>query len=129
MLATAQGKLVALGVAAALAFGAGWKLRDYQDKADELAETKQRISAISTALEQRTQREQELATRSTDLETELQSLRQSKQKTQIIREKEYVEKPVYRDCVLPADGVRLLNDRVAARPAPAHPGQRQGPLP
>ncbi|WP_165063915.1 hypothetical protein [Paludisphaera rhizosphaerae] len=53
--------------------------------------------------------------RSTKLEFDVAALRESRRAAVVAREKE-IAKPVYSACPVPADGLRLLNDRVAAAP-------------
>jgi hypothetical protein len=62
--------------------------------------------------------------RSRILEAQITSLQKSQKESQAKREKEYVSKPVYSDCVAPLSGVQLLNERIAQRPATPNTGER-----
>jgi len=119
-----QASLIALAVALAFAFGGGWKLRDYQAQGDALEAAKASLATVQKALIDRDALSVSDAMKSRTLEETLAAMRETKTEVQIVREKEYVAKPVYTQCVVPADGVSLLNGRIAARHSAADPGKR-----
>lgn len=98
-------------VASALFYG-GWKLRDLQAKADTADLLKAQAEAIS-------EMEKDRAGREAWLQAESAALRQQKQKI-VVKWREY-EKPVYRECVLPADGLQPINQAINAANTARHP--------
>lgn len=126
---TLQTTLIVLGVCATIAFGAGWKLRDYQVKADEAAALKGAMETFKTVLV-----DKELVTiadadKSQTLEELIAAMQKTKATVQIVREKEYVSKPVYNSCVVPDNGVQLINGRIADRKRTSGSTKRQNQVP
>lgn len=116
--------LIVAAVALLLGVGGGWKWRDYQAKADALEAANNALATVKTALVEHDKLSAADAEKSKTLEELLAAMSDTKPEVQIIREKEYVEKPVYRDCVLPPSGVQLLNGRIANRHPAGDTGKR-----
>lgn len=99
----------ALGLALVLGLGGGWQVRGWYQAEKDLA---------VMAAEQKTR--EALANVTIDIaaatETAIQGIRLENRTIYTTAQKEIVEKPVYRDCVLTPNGVRDLN---AARTAAA----------
>ena len=87
-------------IASALIFG--WKLRDWQAVAEKDA-------LVSTGLKSKQQMEQLAATVSANTEAAIQNIRVENRTIYQRTQREITEKPVYRDCVLPDNGLRLVN--------------------
>jgi len=113
-------KLTAAVCVVFLAFGAGWKLRDYQAGQEGKAELEAALDKLKVAIEERDALAEKMQADSAALEQKLALLRAQKEKTRIIRVREYA-KPAYTECIVPNDGVQLLNEAIAganaARPA------------
>lgn len=119
-----QGIKIALACAfAVLLWFSGWKVRDWQAKADALAASNKQVAALekekdaskdalAAAEKARAGKIAWLQAESTALESDLAALRLQKQKT-IIKRVEY-EKPIYSSCILPVDGLRSINAGIAA---------------
>lgn len=110
-------RLLAIAAAILASIAAGWKLRDWQADAEagaragaELAAQRQ-IAQFAHAV-------------SASTEAAIQNIRVENRTIYQRTQREITEKPVYHDCVLPADGVRLVN---AARAGSA--GQLDGAVP
>ena len=110
-------KTAAIAAAILASIAAGWKLRDWQADAEagaragaELAAQRQ-IAQFAHAV-------------SASTEAAIQNIRVENRTIYQRTQREITEKPVYHDCVLPADGVRLIN---AARAGSA--GQSDGAVP
>lgn len=88
--------------AIAFAFIFGWKLRDWQAVAEKDA-------LVSTGLKSKQQMEQLAATVSANTEAAIQNIRIENRTIYQRTQREITEKPVYRDCLLPDDGLRLVN--------------------
>lgn len=95
-----------------LAFGGGWKLRDYQAAEQERAAAAAALESLNAAIKAKEDLQTKLQEDSAELEKKLALLRAQKEKTRIVRVREYA-KPVYNECVVPDDGVQLLNDAIA----------------
>lgn len=112
MWAILSSKLLIYGSIAVMVFGAGWKLRDYQADSEKVALQEDQISELER---QRYVFNQLLAVRdkaAVDLQKKLIKLREDKTEAQTERAREYA-KPDYTKCVVPDDGVRLLNKAIA----------------
>ena len=103
--------------AIAFAFIFGWKLRDLKAVAESDA-------VASAGLKAKEQMEQLANAVSANTEAAIQNIRVENRTIYQRTQREITEKPVYHDCVLPADGVRLIN---AARAGSA--GQLDGAVP
>lgn len=88
--------------AIAFAFIFGWKLRGWQAVAESDA-------LASAGLKAKEQMEQLANTVSAKTEAAIQNIRVENRTIYQRTQREITEKPVYRDCVLPDDGVRLIN--------------------
>lgn len=112
-------KIKAMAAMAAICLAAlsGWKLRDWQADAEAGA----RASAELAAQRQIAQFAHAVSART---EAAIQNIRVENRTIYQRTQREITEKPIYRDCVLPADGVRLIN---AARAGSA--GQSDGAVP
>ena len=108
--------LAAIAVIAGAAL-AGWTMRDWQARAEEGAQA-------SAELKAKEQMEQLANAVSAKTESAIQNIRVENRTIYQRAQREITEKPIYRDCVLPADGVRLIN---AARAGSA--GQSDGAVP
>lgn len=99
------------------AFASGWSLRDMKARAEDGA----RASA-----EMKAKGQMEVMANAISAKTEaaIQNIRVENRTIYQKVQNEITEKPVYRDCVLPIDGVRLVN---AARSGSA--GQLDGAVP
>lgn len=123
---TSRAKAAAVAVCVALAAYGGWWLRDLQAEASEAARLKAeakadaRLDELSDRVAKRT-------------ETALAGIRIENRTIYNETRREIETNTVYRDCVLPADGVRLANQaragtarqsggRVPAASAPASQG-------
>lgn len=113
-----QGAAIALVAGLVLGFGAGWRVQGWRmDAALADIERKQQAAEDARAEKADTAAESH-AKNSEAIRTEVQT---------VIREvPRVVEKPVYRNVCLDADGLRLirqaLGDRAAGEPAPAVSG-------
>lgn len=87
-------------------FGAGWQVQAWRWKAAESAQIEQANAAL--VAEQKRSAE---ASRGYQ-----EQLAKVKAKTRVIVNEvnREIEKPVYRDCVIPADGMRLLDQAIEA---------------
>lgn len=110
-------KTVAIAAAILVSIATGWKLRDWQADAEAGA----RASAELAAQRQLAQFAHAVSART---EAAIQNIRVENRTIYQRTQREITEKPVYRDCVLPADGVHLIN---AARAGSA--GQSDGAVP
>lgn len=108
--------LAAIAVIAGAAL-AGWTLRDWQASAEDGAQA---------AAELKAKEQMELLANAVSAKTEsaIQNIRVENRTIYQRTQREITEKPIYHDCVLPADGVRLVN---AARAGAA--GQSDGAVP
>lgn len=106
-------RLLAIAAAILVSIATGWKLRDWQADAEASAElaAQRQLAQFAHAVSART-------------EAAIQNIRVENRTIYQRTQREITEKPVYRDCVLPADGVRLIN---AARAGSA--GQSDGAVP
>ena len=129
MLASLKAKIIAGLIAAAIIFGAGWKLRDYQASEDALATANAEIKAMEAEAIKAGLIMESDAGRAATLEELLALMRQNKQNADIEREKEYVEIPVYRDCVVPDSGVRSLRSKIENANRSQVAGEREGEMP
>jgi hypothetical protein len=112
-------KLLGYALAIAMVFFAGWKVRDWQADSDALDMANRQMEMMKARLIERDAITAEEAQKSKTLEELLAAMRESGGRVRVVREKEYVEKNVYRDCVVPNSGVQLINSRIARnRPAP-----------
>lgn len=110
-------KTVAIAAAILVSIATGWRLRDWQADAEAGA----RASAELAAQRQLAQFAHAVSART---EAAIQNIRVENRTIYQRTQREITEKPVYRDCVLPADGVHLIN---AARAGSA--GQSDGAVP
>lgn len=110
-------RLLAIAAAILASIAAGWKLRDWQADAEAGA-------MASAELAAQRQIEQFAHAVSARTEAAIQNIRVENRTIYQRTQREITEKPVYRDCVLPADGVHLIN---AARAGSA--GQSDGAVP
>lgn len=106
-------------VAASLAFGAAWKTQNWRYASKELE--RQRVEARDQV--KKIERGDEAATKHEGFKAkeEVRYVTRTKEVERI------VERPVYRNICIDADGLRILNDEIAGRepasePAPAVPG-------
>lgn len=106
-------KTAAIAAAILVSIATGWKLRDWQADAEAGAElaAQRQLAQFAHAVSART-------------EAAIQNIRVENRTIYQRTQREITEKPVYRDCVLPADGVHLIN---AARAGSA--GQSDGAVP
>ena len=88
--------------AIAFAFIFGWKLRDLKAVAESDA-------VASAGLKAKEQMEQLANAVSANTEAAIQNIRVENRTIYQRTQREITEKPVYRDCVLPDDGLRLVN--------------------
>ena len=88
--------------AIAFSFILGWKLRDWKAVAESDA-------LASAGLKAKEQMEQLANAVSAKTESAIQNIRVENRTIYQRTQREITEKPVYHDCVLPADGVRLVN--------------------
>ena len=88
--------------AIAFSFIFGWKLRDWKAVAESDA-------LASAGLKAKEQMEQLANTFSAKTEAAIQNIRVENRTIYQRTQREITEKPVYRDCVLPDDGLRLVN--------------------
>ena len=95
-------RLLAIAAAILASIATGWKLRDWQADAEAGA----RASAELAAQRQLAQFAHAVSART---EAAIQNIRVENRTIYQRTQREITEKPVYRDCVLPADGVHLIN--------------------
>jgi hypothetical protein len=100
--------------AAALCFGGGWTVRDWKAGADERAQLKQIVDDTNKAIKDNSEA-------STSLEKSLSKLRPIYRTINNEVQREVVENTVYRDCIVTADGVRIVNRAVHAANNPGEP--------
>jgi len=111
-------RLAAAGLAVVLTFGAGWQVRSWYDEAKEAAvlkaeaKTRDMMAALAAQVSIKT-------------ESAIQGIRIENRTIYNKTQKEILRDTVYRDCVVPAGGVQLINQARAAgagKPASAVPG-------
>ena len=95
-------KTAAIAAAILVSIATGWKLRDWQADAEAGA----RASAELAAQRQLAQFAHAVSART---ESAIQNIRVENRTIYQRTQREITEKPVYHDCMLPADGVRLIN--------------------
>lgn len=103
----------------AAAFGGGWTVRDWKAGADEKARLEQVVDDYNKAVKTN-------AEASEKLEKSLGKLRPIYRTINNEVQREVVQNTVYTDCVVTADGVRLVNRAVHAA---NHPGEPDSPVP
>lgn len=113
-----QLKLIGAAILAALLFGSGWQVRAWYDGAMDTA----RLEAERKAEARITELANQVAT---NTETAIQGIKIENRSIYNTVQKEIIREPVYRECVLPADGLRGANS--ARRGAGA--GKPDNPLP
>ena len=95
-------KTAAIAAAILVSIATGWKLRDWQADAEAGA----RASAELAAQRQLAQFAHAVSART---EAAIQNIRVENRTIYQRTQHEITEKPIYHDCVLPADGVHLIN--------------------
>ena len=95
-------KTAAIAAAILVSIAIRWKLRDWQADAEAGA----RASAELAAQRQLAQFAHAVSART---EAAIQNIRVENRTIYQRTQREITEKPVYHDCMLPADGVRLIN--------------------
>ena len=95
-------KTAAIAAAILVSIATRWKLRDWQADAEAGA----RASAELAAQRQLAQFAHAVSART---EAAIQNIRVENRTIYQRTQREITEKPIYHDCVLPADGVRLIN--------------------
>lgn len=93
-------------VAVAVGFSAGWKTQGWRWDASE----KQRIEQEA----KERQKQLDRAHASSGVFEEKRSSNEIKYRTVTVAVKEFVDRPVYRNACLDDDGLRALNDQIAA---------------
>ena len=102
MLIPVQAKIAAAGLVAVLLFGAGWQVRSWYDEAEEAAvlkaeaKTRDMMAALAAQVSIKT-------------ESAIQGIRIENRTIYNKTQKEILRDTVYRDCVVPAGGVQLIN--------------------
>lgn len=112
-------QVIGIGIALIVAFGSGWQVRDWKAGADERAKLQEVIDSTNQAIKDNSEA-------SDKLEKSLAKLRPVYRTINNEVQREIVEKTVYTDCVVTADGVRLVNRAVHAA---NNPGQPDSPVP
>jgi hypothetical protein len=112
-------QLIVAGIALAVAFAGGWTVRNWKAGADEAARLEQMVKDYDTVVNNN-------AEASKALEKSLGKLRPIYRTINNEVQREVVENTVYRDCVVTADGVRIINRAVQAA---NNPGQPDSPVP
>lgn len=107
-------QLIIGAIALAVAFGGGWTVRDWKAGADEAAALKQIAENYDKAVNAN-------AEASEKLEKSLGKLRPIYRTINNEVQREVVENTVYRDCIVTADGVRIINRAVQAANNPGEP--------
>lgn len=115
-------ELIAAGIIAVFAFGGGYKLKSYQVQGDALKASQGALASLQKELIAHDLISASDAMKSRTLEETLALIHDPEPK--IIRETEYVKEPVYTQCVVPPNGVRLVNDAIAARHRARDTGKR-----
>lgn len=106
--------LIAAAVAAALAFGTAWQIQDWRHDAAEL----ERV----TAQQEITQENQRLANRgSTSFEKD-KTKNATRTRTITVEVDKIIDRPVYRNVCLDADGLQLINAAIGRRDPASQPG-------
>lgn len=100
-------------------FGAGWQVRDWKAAADERETLKKVIEDTNTAIKDNSEASEKLEKSLTKLRPIYRTINNEVQR-------EVVQNTVYTDCVVTADGVRLINRAVHAA---NNPGQPDLPVP
>ncbi len=104
---TTQIKVIIAAILAALLFGSGWQVRSWYDDAKETAILKAEAKTRDMMAE--------LAAKvSAKTETAIQGIRIENRTIYNKVQKEVLRDTVYRDCVLPAGGLQLVNQARAA---------------
>lgn len=117
-----QIKLIALAAVAVGLFVGGWQVRSWYDGAQQAA----RLEELEKA---RIALRDEVGAVAVKTEEAIKGIRVENRTIYAKTQREVVEKPVYRDCVLPDDGVRLANEarRGAAAGKPDRKLRRSAP--
>lgn len=105
--AKANWKPILIGVVCLLFFGSGWYIRGNIEDARRAKELQQNI-------EQRLEDEKKALEKSEKLEGELAALRKKSRSLNLKLEKEIAKNSAYNSCIVPADGVQLLNEAITS---------------
>lgn len=99
----ANWKKVIIGLALAMAFAAGWRICAWRYDSAIVGELKRQVAEYEQLDKQR------LAD-ATELERKLEEARKNAE-IRYIERKKIVERPVYRECRIDTDGLRILHER------------------
>lgn len=92
-----------MGLAIVVAFGAGWRICAWRYDSAIVGELKKQVEDYQRL-------DKERLDTATELEQKLEEARKNAE-IRYIERKKIIERPIYRECRLDADGLRILHER------------------